>query len=413
MKKLLSILLLLTACEDLTSLEGAIDQPCIGISNKYKVVSGDLSSYQVGSCRVGKTIRVKDEIICDGFQGPVPETCNKKDDNCNDRVDDWEDLTYLPDSSLNTCKDTEFGVCKNSIQACEYGKMICVPPEEYKELDDTCDLVNNNCDVWERNSEDYQIGFYYTGDPATISWGECKPGFKTCEDGVETIYPEHLPEFEIPGDCIDNDCDSLVDETGETNNTEFALLIDISGSMDSVIDSVKEAICDWTVGLAGSKIALITIADTHNDIPFLYLLSDLVTPAEACSILTDYERTPWVGYLEFQLDAISLAIDELSWTDLEHKIVLFSDEPLHITGYQDSPPPDDVINPEIDSVIESCNTYPYYSVSAFISPIAYYEERYQRLTAGCAGFIEYLDNNPHYMRDKLDYWFTGAGECNE
>ena len=136
--------------------------------------------------------------------------------------------------------------------------------------------------------------------------GECQTGtYKITKDGdicVGTI----LPTTEKCNN-LDDDCDGIVDENENgLTSTDYALLIDFSGSMDGErLEAVREAICYSPENLlfANNRYAIVGISISYSNDPeyYLDLVVDFTDLGTACAILESYNYNS--GIDENQIDA--------------------------------------------------------------------------------------------------------------
>ncbi|MDI7267756.1 MAG: MopE-related protein [Myxococcota bacterium] len=148
----------------------------------------------VGECSYGSQSCVGGSwSACAGGVGPVAETCNNLDDNCDG----------LTDGITRNC-GTNVGVC-------EFGQQICTAGAwgacsgGYNGTAEVCNLFDDDCD----NLTDE--GNPGGGASCGSSIGECRPGTVTCTAGVLVCTGGATPTAEVC-DNRDNDCDGSTDE---------------------------------------------------------------------------------------------------------------------------------------------------------------------------------------------------------
>ena len=249
----------------------------------------------------------------------------------------------------------------------------------------------------------------YTAEPDTINIGECRAGYKECVDGVVSIRNMRTPVPEICGNDDDDDCDGLTDEreTG-LESIDYALIIDYSGSMSDTIDSVANALCDWSTQgvLSDSRFAVIGIGYVDYTDPTIQkeikVLTDFTDAGTACNVIRTNNYFTHFGGLEYQLNATFDASDPssingyVSWLNNNRKVLIFSDEMLQ----QDFAPS---IQEAIDIVVEQCIDTGYI-IGAFINYNTPDQQLWVDLTQRCGGFLDYISPNPQQMIDTLNYW---------
>jgi hypothetical protein len=153
----------------------------------------------VGACRPGvQTCPVGGSGafgVCTGGVGPVPEICDNVDNNCNGSTDEG-------DPGGGGACGSAAGVCRPGRITCVGGGLTCVGgtsggPEACNNLDDDCD-----------GRTDEGIA---TMGPCGIDTGECSPGVMACVAGAFVCTGATGP---IPERCngLDDNCDGMTDE---------------------------------------------------------------------------------------------------------------------------------------------------------------------------------------------------------
>jgi len=187
---------------------------------------GPSGSAGVGICKKGVEVcnGGKWSGVCVGAVKPEAiEICGDGlDNNCNGEVDEG---CSCGGKSEQECfrgpKDAVF----NEKSICKKGKQVCINNEYWGEcegdvtgsvevcgngLDDDCDEeVDEGCGSCKEGEE----RSCYSGDPLTRHKGICKDGVSKCIGGVwGACEGEVLPQQEVCGDGLDNDCNGLTDE---------------------------------------------------------------------------------------------------------------------------------------------------------------------------------------------------------
>ncbi len=136
---------------------------------------------------------------CIGATEPTDEICDGLDNDCDGFVD--ESLTRSCSSNIGICKEGT-QTCSNGIWGSCVGGVL--PQNE------VCDGLDNNCNGTLDEGCDCTPG---ETRACGLNIGECKQGLQTCTGGVWGICDGAVnPQPEIC-DNVDNDCDSLTDES--------------------------------------------------------------------------------------------------------------------------------------------------------------------------------------------------------
>ncbi len=191
--------------------------PCAAGSVGFATTCG------IGACqREGSAVCVRGVVVdtcTEGFPAPFDAFCDGVDDDCDGAVDD--DFVPLQiNCGVGQCARFSFEQCVN-------GSIVdtCVPGEPAP-LDDTCDLLDDDCDGWV--DEDFPVVV------TTCGQGACESqGVLSCFNGF--IEDTCFPGFPFFGDYIcdniDEDCDGMVDEDYMPEFADCGLTMCVSGTV--------------------------------------------------------------------------------------------------------------------------------------------------------------------------------------
>ncbi len=224
-------------------------------------------------------------------------------------------------------------MCSNVYAYCRNGgEWVCNYPETYEPEETRCDGLDNDCDGLV--DEEIFDGFCYTGPIGTELYFPCHPGVMICQAGTIACINEQHP-IEEACNRIDDDCDGVIDNTGNGIDIKYDIVfvIDRSGSMCNEIDQVAIALEVYIRQFAGDdnyRFAIVDMTFEYGDFVEVILdFTDLGTVqatllAMACNG-TGSEASLDAMY-EVCLHNTSVELD-LSWRDDANAAqMVFTDE---------------------------------------------------------------------------------------
>jgi hypothetical protein len=293
---------------------------------------------------IGCTAQPVLEEICDGF-----------DNDCDGAID--EDLNCLCTIDLVgvlfPCFEDPL-ICGGGYKTCEcvdedcaelhmtpcfaqcwYQKPIPVNCDQfmgYIEFE-MCNNHDDNCN--QLIDEDLYKGCY-TGPPETLYVGICEPGQMMCEYGNWGNYYDSEQSGEVfindlcldeivPNDkdaCngVDDNCDGIIDDGKEMEDTDILFIVDWSGSMSDEIQAVMaalnmfaanysdEEVIKW--GLMIGPVQGPVAYPSYNSPEYLQVVTNLVEFQQFISALSGLSPNLYGG-TEMLYDAVYLAIHNL------------------------------------------------------------------------------------------------------
>ena len=173
--------------------------------------SADPSTQGIGRCRAGSQVCVDGAwSACNGETTPANETCDGEDNDCDGDSDEaWPELGTACAQGLGACTGSGSWECRADGAGAECGGAAGSPGVELCDgaVDEDCEgTVDNGCPCTGGSRS------CYGGPSQSQGVGACVPGVQLCVEGVWSVCAgQVLPEEEICGDRIDNDCDGITD----------------------------------------------------------------------------------------------------------------------------------------------------------------------------------------------------------
>jgi len=254
---------------------------------------GPKETENVGECRSGNPVLDENYniISCNEQVLPTEEKCNGLDDSCSGKIDNYIYPIHPYDFWYGRYGLTEYpclvlGECARGRAECINGSWKCIYPSTVElnndgsvaENETRCDNLDNECDartdedVFERMTINERV--CYGGNPvSSAAVTPCRAGLLECILGETICRNEITPSIELCNG-IDDNCDSITDNTGDVllEKYDIVFIIDTSGSMCPYISAVTGACNAYAAQFDGNqnfKFALVIMS--KNLAPYVYV----------------------------------------------------------------------------------------------------------------------------------------------
>jgi hypothetical protein len=291
--------------------------------------------------------------LCTAKQ-PQAEVCDGLDNDCDGLVDEGLScLCKIQDIGTLVPCEQEPLICGSGFQTCEcldedctsLGFSPCFAMCHWEDpTDPSCDpllgkaLQNEKCNNHDDNcnqliDEDLYKACY-TGPPDTLDVGICKGGLFVCEKGKWGNYNDNdyfvlnyckdevTPSLKDVCNGEDENCDGLVDDGNEMQDTDVLFIVDWSASMDDEISAVlialtefaknysDEDVVQWGM-IVGPKVP----GGFIGNLNYLERTCDLSPFEDFMNVFSSLNLNSMNGQFEMLYDAMYLSLIDLSTSE--------------------------------------------------------------------------------------------------
>ncbi|MFO8072772.1 MAG: MopE-related protein [Polyangia bacterium] len=192
-----------------------LDNDCDGETDE-DFVSAECGWAEVGHCSPGATECQDGVVVCEGGQGPIDETCNNEDDDCDGVTDGMVEACYPEgEDGCEASGDPPSWSCEGQ---CQVGSAQCVAGEfgdcvgAVIPVGETCNGLDDDCDGFTDETFPELGQSCGQSDLGVCELGAyaCDLGGLTCEGAVYGTANEFNPPQLCNG--LDDDCDGFTDE---------------------------------------------------------------------------------------------------------------------------------------------------------------------------------------------------------